>query len=139
MAQAVRPTDEQLYGKDLSVTSDGDLNVQTANGLADLSVVSGRPNLQQAILIRLMTDPGELPMQRTYGSHLGRVGSDDMRSAKELAFKFASEGLRDEPRVEKVVSAQLQDTAYNAFDLNLVVKLLGSDTPLNLVYPGYLK
>ncbi len=139
MVQALRPSDEELYGRDLAVTADGDINTQTVNGLSDLSVISGRPNVQQAILIRLQTDPGELPMQRSYGSHLNNVASEGMKQAKELAFKFATEGLREEPRVEKVESALLQDKAYNAFDLNVVVRLLGSDTPLNIVYPGYLK
>lgn len=139
MAQAIRPTDEQLYGKDLSVTSDGDLDVQTVNGLSDLSVVSGRPNIRQAILIRLQTDPGELPMNRDYGSHLNNAGSEDMKTAKELAFKFASLGLADEPRIEKVLSATLKDTAYNSFDLDITVKLIGNEAPLNSVFPDYLK
>lgn len=137
--QAIKPTDEQIFGRDLSVSANGDLGVQTANGVSDFSVISGRPNVQQAILIRLRTDPGELPMQRDYGSHLNNAASEGMQQAKELAFKFASQGLKDEPRVEKVLGAEIKDTANNSFEVNVVVKLLGSDSPLNTVFPGYLK
>lgn len=132
-------SDERLFGKDLNLTDAGDLDVATNNGFRDLKVISGRPSLRQALLIRLATDPGDLPQHKSYGSNLNELGSQGMKQAKELALQAVNTALNDEPRVKKVDKVVFTDIARDSFEINVTVSLQNSDVPLNLVFPYYLK
>lgn len=61
------PTTAQLYGIDLRLTDDGDLAV--SNG-GDLVQCIGTTNAAQAVVQRLRTAPGSLPLHPDYGSDL---------------------------------------------------------------------
>lgn len=135
---AVKLSDEQLFGKDLFINADGDLDTVSNNGFVDFKIISGRSNLQQALLNRLATDPGDLPQHKEYGSNLSELVSLGMIQAKELAFKYVSMAINDEPRIKELVSVKLVDTATNAFDLEVTVSLQDSSTPLVLVFPNFL-
>ncbi len=135
----VKLTDEQLFGKDLLVSDAGDLDVVSVNGFTDLKVVSGRSNLRQAILTRLQTDQGDLPQHKEYGSRISQLVSEGMAQAKELTYKFVSAALTDDARIKSVKKTELKDTGNNSFDLEVVVELQDSETPLNLIMPAFLK
>jgi hypothetical protein len=53
------------YGTDVLLTNDGDLAVTPAGQLA---LVDGPMNCAQALVMRLRTSPGELPLQPDYGN-----------------------------------------------------------------------
>jgi len=50
------------------------------------------------------------------------------------------QALADEPRVEEVLSAQVQQNRADRgrIDIDLSLRVIGSDTPLNLVFPFFL-
>jgi phage baseplate assembly protein W len=79
--------------------------------LSDFGVVSGRDNLGQAILMRLLTPRGELSAlaHPEYGSRLHElIGSRNVATSQNLAKLFILESLKLEPRIRKVVSLTVQ-------------------------------
>jgi phage baseplate assembly protein W len=81
--------------------------VPTQAGLLnDLGTVSGRDNLAQAVLMRLLTPRGELTelAHPEYGSRLhelvGRINSETTRNLVKL---FILESLQLEPRIAEIV------------------------------------
>jgi phage baseplate assembly protein W len=74
--------------------------------LTDLGTVSGRDNLAQAIIMRLLTPRGELAAlaHPEYGSQLheliGRVNTETTRNLVKL---FILEALQFEPRLEEIL------------------------------------
>jgi len=135
---AIQPTDQQLFGVDLTLKN-GDLAVATRDGLVDFATIGGRSNLQQALLNRLQSVPGDLPMHRQYGANINGLLGLGMAQAKALAFKYVVQSLNREPRIQKVTQVKLQDTANNAFDLLVTVMLVNQDTPVNFIFPSFLK
>jgi hypothetical protein len=55
------------YGTDVLLTNDGDISVTAAGQLA---LIDGPMNCAQALVSRLRTYPGELPLQPEYGNSL---------------------------------------------------------------------
>ena len=140
MPVQAKPSESQLFGKDIFLSEDtGDIDVLSVNGFYDLKVITGRPNLRQALIIRLKTDPGDLPQDQSYGSNLNKVASEGMKQAKELAFRYVTSALNNEPRVKKVESVVIIDKARDSFELNAVISLVDTDVPLNLIFPFYIR
>lgn len=138
MAQpAITPSNQQLFGVDLALV-DGDLGVQAQNGLMDLQTVSGIPNLQAAILRRLMTNPGDLVMHQDYGSNIMQLLSQGIGAVKTAISKFVAAALVSEPRVQKIISTTLTQTGNDSVNLNVSVQLVGQNTPTNFVFPFFL-
>ena|SRR3990167_1991132 len=74
-------------------------------GVLDIRLLNGRDNLQQAIVMRLLTPVGELAGlgHADYGSRLfdlvGRVNTDTTRNLVRL---YILESLQQEPRIGKI-------------------------------------
>jgi phage baseplate assembly protein W len=74
--------------------------------IVDLATTAGRPNLGQAIAMRLLTPRGELTElgHPEYGSRLHElIGVPNTETRRSLAKLFVLESLAQEPRIEKVV------------------------------------
>ena len=79
---------------------------QASRVLADLALVSGRDNLGQAVLMRLLTPRGELAelAHPEYGSRLHElIGRPNTETTRNLARLYILESLQQEPRIEKVL------------------------------------
>lgn len=75
-----------------------------SESLLDFDVVSGRDNLAQAIIVRLLTPRGELAAlgHPEYGSRLDElVGRENTETTRNLVKLFILEALALEPRIEK--------------------------------------
>src|SRR3990167_1042604 len=89
------------------MSSDAHLLTDLALDLGDhrIRLLSGRDNLQQAIVMRLLTPVGELAGlgHADYGSRLfdlvGRVNTDTTRNLVRL---YILESLQQEPRIGKI-------------------------------------
>jgi phage baseplate assembly protein W len=96
----------------------------------DLALVSGRENVGQAILIRLLTPRGELAAlaHPEYGSRLhelvGRANTDTVR---DLAKLYVLESLQAEPRVAEIVEVTVTPVAgqRDRFDILIRVRPVG--------------
>ena len=78
--------------------------------LWDVSRSSGRDNLRQAIEIRLLTPKGELAAlgHADYGSRLPElVGQPNTETTRNLAKLFVIEALKQERRIQKIVSVDV--------------------------------
>jgi phage baseplate assembly protein W len=141
---------EEIYGTDLKLRLDSqpdyaglgaDLSVDR-NG--DYEIVSGRENLGQAILHRLMTRKGELSDigHPQYGSRLYElIGEPNTERTRELLKLYAKECISQEPRVKDIVRI-LVSTIEGITDsvmLDITVMPIKSSVPLNLVFPFYLE
>ena len=72
--------------------------------LLDFDVTSGRNNLAQAIIVRLLTPRGELAAlgHPEYGSRLHElIGRENTDTTRNLVKLFILEALQLEPRIEK--------------------------------------
>ncbi|HEX7182495.1 MAG TPA: hypothetical protein VF756_11675 [Thermoanaerobaculia bacterium] len=79
---------------------------QASRVLTDLALVSGRDNLGQAVLMRLLTPRGELAelAHPEYGSRLHElIGRQNTETTRNLARLYILESLEQEPRIEKVL------------------------------------
>lgn len=97
----------------------------------DMGVVSGRENLGQAIVVRLLTPRGELAelAHPEYGSRLHElVGRQNNANSRNLAKLFILESLHDEPRVEEVIEVTVEPTPgrHDSVSVELQVKPVGA-------------
>lgn len=129
-------------------------NLQTQNdraGGSDLLVTLGSPadlqtlrdaqNIQQALLLRFLTRQGDLTQlgHPDYGSRLYTlIGELNNTTNRNRAKLFALEALAAEPRVQSVISLDVTAGAKDRIDTRASLKIIGSDTPLNLVFPFFL-
>lgn len=77
----------------------------------DMALVSGRDNLRQAVLVRLLTPRGELAAlgHPSYGSRLHElIGEVNNESTRNLARLYILESLQMEPRIEKVQEIKVE-------------------------------
>lgn len=95
-----REFNEELLGTDLYETGfDGQW---AAND--DYQLVSGLANLKQAILHRLITNPGELFAHPDYGAGLEEyISAPINRDTKNEIVRRIHDQLRKEPRIAKIV------------------------------------
>jgi phage baseplate assembly protein W len=118
---------------------------QNRPDLRDLSVATGLDNLTQAIANRLKTRRGELAAlgHPEYGSrHHDLLGEPNVDRTRNLIKLYVLRALRDEPRIEKVVSASVaaeHDPPRETVRISLTLRVVGSATPLNLVLPFWLE
>ena len=111
----------------------------------DLTLVDGVDNITQAIANRLKTRKGELaPLGHPdYGSrHHELLGEPNVERTRNLIKLFVLQALRDEPRIEKVLRADVRPEHAPPRDtvrIELDVKVVGEPTPLNLVVPFSLE
>jgi phage baseplate assembly protein W len=115
-------------------------NPQRANA-RDLELVAGLDALTQAIANRLKTRMGELaPLGHPdYGSrHHELIGQPNVQRTRDLIKLYVLQALRNEPRIEKVVSAAVtaeHSPPRDSVRIDLVLSIIGAPVPFNLVLP----
>lgn len=129
--------DDRHRGHDLITT------VRPETGGVDLDRWSEAENFIQALLLRFLTPRGELALlgHPDYGSRLYElIGERNTDTTRNRAKMYVLQALADEPRVEKVLSVHVtQNQAERTrMDINVSLKAIRSDTPLNLVFPFFL-
>jgi phage baseplate assembly protein W len=105
--------------------------------LADLGVVSGRDNLGQAVILRLLTPRGELASlgHPDYGSRLHElIGQPNTETNRNLVKLFILESLHAESRIEKVVRVTVEAApgTRDRVNVQLAVKPVGDSTPVTI-------
>jgi phage baseplate assembly protein W len=143
-------TDVELYGSDLKI------NVETSpefvgvgadlyvNRKGDIQTVSGRENLGQALMQRLLTRKGELAAlgHHWYGSRLHElIGRPNNQETRDLVRLYTKECILQEPRVKEIAGITVKAYAGNtsAVILDITIIPIKSTTPMNLVFPYYLE
>lgn len=150
MAKRTAESLAPFQGRDLQLNyaehggffEDADLvTVKTGQGKRDFALTEGIDNLTQAIANRLKTRKGELAAlgHPSYGSrHHELIGEPNVDRTRNLIKLYVLEALRDEPRIEKVLSTTVKaehDPPRETVRIEMSVRVLGSATPLNLVVP----
>jgi phage baseplate assembly protein W len=142
-----------LFGRDLRLDyelaggffEDADLTSgRPHDGLGqayDLLVAEGIDNLTQAIANRLKTRKGELTDlgHPDYGSrHHEMIGEPNVDRTRNLIKLYVLQALRDEPRIERVLSATVRaehTPPRDSVRIELSLRVIGQPAPLNLVVP----
>jgi len=115
------------------------LRVVERAGARDLDIAAGLETLTQALANRLKTRVGELaPLGHPdYGSrHHELIGQPNVQRTRDLIKLYVLQALRQEPRIEKVVSATVtaeHDPPRDTVRIELSVQVIGTPAPLNLV------
>jgi phage baseplate assembly protein W len=115
-----------------------DLTVTSAGAGVDLQAVEGIDALRQALLLRLLTPQGSLAAlgHAEYGSRLHElVGSEFTEAARLLARAFVLQTVRQERRVERVLSLDVErqePSRPDSLRLTLIVKAIGISDPVAL-------
>ena len=125
-------------GRDLATT------LRTETDLVDLDTLHEDDNLKQALLLRFLTQAGELAQlgHADYGSRLYElIGELNTQTNRNRAKLFVLQALAAEPRVQEVLSVQVVQNRSNPtrIDIDINMKIIDSDTPLNLVFPFFLE
>jgi phage baseplate assembly protein W len=111
----------------------------------DLMVADGIDAITPAIANRLKTRRGELASlgHPTYGSqHHNLIGEPNVERTRDLIKLYVLQALRDEPRIEKVLKADVvaeHTPPRDSVRITLSVRLVRASTPLNLVIPFSLE
>ena len=123
----------------------GDLQARVRTDVAprtlDLATTAARHNLVQALVLRVMTERGELAGLGApdYGSrHHRLIGEPNTESNRALLKLAILECLRQEPRVERVSRVQVTrggPSDRGGVTIELTVAVAGEQRPLNLVVP----
>lgn len=115
-----------------------------ASKKGDLQTVSGRENLGQAILHRLMTRRGELADtgHPDYGSRLHElIGEPNNESTRDLVRLYIKECLSQEPRVQDIINllVSVRKGTPHVVWVDITVLPIRSNVPMNVVFPFYLE
>lgn len=104
----------------------------------DLARVRGVENLQQALILRLLTPLGSLRDlgHATYGSRLHElIGQENVPASRLRARAFVLQAIAQERRVEQVLSLEIADVTADAPDVLRIaarVKPVGGGDPVSL-------
>lgn len=136
------------YALGMGFFEDADLSTARQpgqSGTRDLGLTDGVNNLTQAIANRLKTRKGELSAlgHPNYGSrHHELIGEPNVDRTRNLIKLYILQALRDEPRIEKVMSAKViaeQEPPRDVVRIELTLRVQGESVPLNLVLPFSLE
>jgi phage baseplate assembly protein W len=114
-------------------------------GEGDLVLADGLDNLEQALANRLKTRKGELAGlgHPDYGSrHHELIGEPNVERTRNLIKLYVLQALRHEPRIEKVLAADVRaehEPPRDTVRIELAVRVIGAPQPLNLVVPFSLE
>ena len=132
--------------KQISRNPGNDLKIRSRQETlgADLEILSRVDNLSQALLLRFLTEVGELTLlgHPDYGSRLfeliGELNNETNRNRAKL---FVLEALQAEPRVREIRQVTVTQNQADRTRMDIKVSLLpvDSDTLLNLVFPFFLE
>lgn len=92
----------------------------------DIAVLSGRDNLAQAVILRLLTPRGELAAlaHPQYGSRLPElIGSQRTETARNLAKLFVIEALKQERRIAEIVHVEVSDQPGDRHRINIFIQV----------------
>lgn len=103
----------------------------------DFETLSDRKNLGQALTVRLLTPRGELAAlgHPLYGSRLHEiVGATNTPTTRNLAKLFVIEALKQERRVERIVSVEVTPHPVNRFLIQIAARVvpIGKDAVLDI-------
>ena len=137
-------TDLRLLGNLLTAEqrergSDLFVAVRPASARADLQRVAGVENLQQALLVRFLTQAGELEHlgHPAYGSRLHElVGELNTETVRNRAKLFALQGLQAESRIASIRSIVVETDRRRptVIEIKAAVVTIDNPTPVNLVF-----
>ena len=118
--------------------------IRPETGQTDLATLEQVENLQQALLLRFLTQPGELaPLGHPdYGCRLYElIGEPNTETNRNRAKLYTLLALQAEPRVKEVLSVTVttRRSEPSRVDISLKVKAIDSDTVLNLVFPFFFE
>jgi phage baseplate assembly protein W len=110
----------------------------------DLETLSYAENMIQALFLRFLTPAGELAVlgHPEYGSRLSDlIGELNNETTRNRAKLFVLEALAAEPRVQEVLSVAVTQNKRDPvqMDIALSLRIIESDTPLNLVFPFFVE
>lgn len=132
-------------GNDLAVAPrPGTRQRDTDAKLVDLETLTGAENLIQALLLRFLTPVGEMAVlgHPDYGSRLAElIGELNSETNRNRAKLYVLQSLAAEPRVKEVRSVQVTQNRRdpNQMDIAVTLVAIDSDTPINLVFPFFLR
>jgi phage baseplate assembly protein W len=114
------------------------------NRRGDVDIVSGRENLGQAIIHRLLTRQGELEDlgYPEYGSNLHElIGRPNNQATRNLVKLYVNECLSQEIRIEKVESIDVMPHSSDSDTVIIEIAIvpIGSETPLGISFPYTLE
>ncbi|MDO3379161.1 GPW/gp25 family protein [Geoalkalibacter halelectricus] len=142
-------TDLRLLGdleRQNSRSQGSDLFTRTRpeTGQVDLATLAQVENLQQALLLRFLTPVGELAQlgHPDYGCRLYElIGEPNTETNRNRAKLYTLLALQAEPRVKEVltVSVTTRRQRPTEVDIRAKVKVIDSDTVLNLVFPFFFE
>ncbi len=142
--------EEELFGTDMKLLLEtqpeyiglgADLVVSKKG---DLETISGRPNLGQAIMHRLLTRRGELGAlgHPDYGSRLHElIGEPNNERTRDLVRLYVKECVQQESRVQDIINVSVNVAIDNPYSVvvDITVLPIKSNIPMNLVFPFYLE
>jgi Protein of unknown function (DUF2634) len=142
--------EEELLGSDLKLwiqpySETGGIGIDLLVGReGDLSMATGRENLGQALLHRLLTRRGELAEigHPDYGSRLHElIGQPNNESTRERVKLYVKEAVAQELRVKDVIGIEVLPLTDDpsVVTVDLTVLPIESTVPMNLVFPFYLE
>ena len=109
---------------------------------SDLGRLAGRATLVQALILRLLTERGELaPLGHPdYGSrHHQLIGQPNVEGNRNLVKLYVLECLRQEPRLDRVVSIEVRPGPgrenRDKVDVHLTVRMKNVPDSLSFVVP----
>ena len=140
----LRLLDDLLHGDDRTPGHDLTPVRRSETGQQDLGTATMLDNLEQALLLRFMTRHGELALlgHPDYGSRLHElIGEPNTETTRNRAKMYTLIALAAEPRVAQVLSVDVAIDPRDRSRVNIAVSVrtLHADTPLNLVFPFFLR
>jgi len=118
------------------------LNTGVSPRTYDLATQQGLANLVQSLIVRLMTERGELaPLGHPdYGSrHHRLVGEPNTVSNQNLVKLYMIECIKQEPRIDSIAQITVAPgpgaVNRDKVDVKMTLKVTGVAEPLNLVIP----
>jgi len=94
--------------------------------ICDFTPVSDRDNLAQAVIIRLLTQRGELTAlaHPDYGSRLPElIGTQRTETTRNLAKLYVIEALKQERRIAEIVQVTVSDQPGDRFRINIFIQI----------------
>jgi phage baseplate assembly protein W len=108
----------------------------------DLELQSGMANLAQSLIMRLMTERGELAAlgHPNYGSrHHQLIGEPNTESNRNLVKLYMIECIKQEPRIAGILQLSVQQGVWlinrDKVDVAMTLQVIGVSDPLNLIIP----
>jgi hypothetical protein len=117
-------------------------NTSVSSRTLDLGLQSGMANLTQSLIVRVMTERGELaPLGHpNYGSrHHQLIGEPNTESNRNLVKLYIIECIKQEPRITAIVQIAVVPGAgpenRDRVDVSMTLQVKSVPDPLSLVIP----